>query len=368
MLWLTWWPLVLGFTLSGVVQSVLPRDGLRAQLGATSPASVATSSLLGAISSSCSYAASAMGRALFARGASWTNSLVFMIASTNLVIELGIVLYLILGWPFVLAEFVGGVVMIALIALAVGVAFSARHQDALREHVLIDAPPPSHQNEGSWRARLGMRESYVNAARYTVGDLTMVRKELFAGFLVAGFLSVHVPVSWWSHVFITGHGAWTVVENAALAPLVAVLAFVCSVGNIPLAAALWGNGVAFGGVVAFIFADLIAFPLLMIYRRFYGGASAWRILALFWATMSAAGLVVNGLFRLAHLVPSSHHLRVLSGDFPLGATLVLNVLATVVLIGVWLLARTSHAGATGAVADRSDVRHDGRYGLPRGDP
>jgi YHS domain-containing protein len=169
----------------------------------------------------------------------------------------------------------------------------------------------------------------------------MLRKELVAGFLVAGFLSVHVPSAWWSHLFISGHGAWTVVENAVLAPLVAVIAFVCSVGNIPLAAALWAHGVAFGGVIAFIFADLITLPLLAIYRRFYGTSSTWRLFVLLWATMSVGGLIVNGLFHLIHLVPSSHHVRALSGEFPLGSTLVLNVLATVVLLALWWLSRTA---------------------------
>jgi hypothetical protein len=339
MIWLTWWPLVLGFTLSGLVQSLVPRDALRAQLGTTSPTSTAKASLLGMVSSSCSYAASAMSRALFARGASWSNSLIFMVASTNLVIELGVLLYLLLGWQFVLAQFVGGVVMIILLALTTRIMFSARRQEQLKKRVLLDAPPNERASGSSWRERVQNRENFALAARYSVGDLKMLRKELLAGFLVAGFISVHVPASWWSHIFISGHGAWTVVENAVLAPLVAVVAFVCSVGNIPLAAALWAHGVAFGGVIAFIFADLITLPLLAIYRRFYGGGSTWRLFALLWFVMSVGGLLVNGLFHVVHLVPTSHHVRALAGDFPLGSTLVLNVLATVVLLYVWLVAR-----------------------------
>ncbi|HVB51088.1 MAG TPA: permease [Acidimicrobiales bacterium] len=348
MIWLTWWPLVLGFTLSGLVQSLIPRDALRAQLGTTTPGSAAKASLLGILSSSCSYAASAMSRALFARGASWSNSLIFMVASTNLVIELGVLLYLLLGWQFVLAQFVGGVVMIVLLALTTRVMFSAFRQEQLKKRVLLDAPPNERASGSSWRERVHHKGNFTLAARYSIGDLTMLRKELLAGFLVAGFISVHVPASWWSHIFISGHGAWTVVENAVLAPLVAVIAFVCSVGNIPLAAALWAHGVAFGGVIAFIFADLITLPLLAIYRRFYGGASTWRLFALLWFVMSVGGLLVNGLFHLAHLVPTSHHVRALSGDFPLGSTLVLNVLATLVLLYVWLLARRPQEQALSA--------------------
>jgi len=339
MLWMTWWPLVLGFTLAGVVQSVVPRGGLRARLGATTPRSVATASLLGVVSSSCSYAASATSRAMFARGASWSNSLIFMVASTNLVVELGVVLYLLLGWQFLLAQLIGGAVMVVLLALTTRVLFNAAREARLATRVHLDAPPPL-QSGGSLRQRLRDRESLATAARYTLGDLKMVRKELVAGFVIAGFLSVHVPATWWRHLFWSGHGAWTVLENVLVAPLLAVVTFVCSVGNIPLAATLWGHGVAFGGVVAFIFADLVTLPLLFIYRRYYGAGSAGRLFLQLWFVISASGLLVNGLFHVTALVPS-RHLRVLDGQFPLGATLVLNVLAAAVLAVAWWLSRAT---------------------------
>jgi uncharacterized protein len=338
MVWVTFWPLVLGFSLSGAVQSFLPRDALRARLGRTSPATVARASLLGMISSSCSYAASAMGRAVFARGASWPNALVFMVASTNLVIELGLVLYLLLGWPFVLAQFIGGVVMIAALALLAGLVFPARTQAALRARVQGQVPPAAASST-SWRERIRSRDAYRGAARYAWGDLTMLRRELLAGFVVAGFLTVHVPNAWWSHLFWTGHGAATSLENAVLAPLLAVISFVCSVGNIPLAAALWVHGVAFGGVVSFIFADLVTLPLLLIYRRFYGGRSTARLFLLLWVVMSGGGLIVDGLFSAAHAIPATRHSAALRGDFPLGATLVLNVLAAALLGAVWWASR-----------------------------
>jgi hypothetical protein len=332
---------VLGFTLSGFVQSLLPRDALRAQLGATNATSVAKASVLGVISSSCSYAASAMSRALFGRGASWTNSIVFMVASTNLVIELGIVLYLLLGWPFVAAQFVGGAIMIAALSFATHAVFSRRYQDALRQRVERDSPPPIRAVNQTWRERSRDRENYRLAARFTMGDLTMLRKELFAGFVVAGFIMADVPNRWWADIFIHGHGPWTLLENVTIAPLLAVISFVCSVGNIPLAAALWSHGVAFGGVISFIFADLVTLPLLFIYRRFYGTRAALRLFALLWFVMSLGGLVVDRLFHLASWVPLSHHVRFASGDFPLGWDLALNVVATVVLVTLWLVARSS---------------------------
>lgn len=339
MLWVTWWPLVFGFTLSGLVQSFLPRDGLRRQLGDTNASSVAKASILGVISSSCSYAASAMSRALFARGASWTNSIVFMIASTNLVIELGIVLYLLLGWQFVVAQIVGGIVMIMVISLLTHYFFSRVRQDQLRQRVLVDSPVVTANSSMTWRQKLSQRRNYSLAAQYTLGDITMLRKELVAGFLVAGFIMVHVPNVWWAHLFFTGHGSWTVLENALVAPLLAVVSFVCSVGNIPLAAALWSHGVAFGGVVSFIFADLVTLPLLFIYRRFYGTSSAARLFFLLWLVMSGGGLLVEVLFRATHLLAHNRHSPALQGQFPLGWTLILNVLALLVLIALWVLSR-----------------------------
>jgi hypothetical protein len=333
MVWMTWWPLVLGFTLAGIVQGMLPRDALRQRLGSDSVRSHATATLLGTLSSSCSYAASAMSRAIFARGSSWTNSLIFMVASTNLVIELGVVLFVLLGWPFVVAQLAGGIVMVVLLIALTPLMFRRTTVERLTAHVAEDSPPSTMSTSTTRRERLGL------SARYTMGDLAMVRKELLIGFVVAGFLSVHVPNSWWSHIFISGHGWWTVLENVVLAPLVSVLAFVCSVGNVPLAAALWGHGVAFGGVIAFLFADLVTLPLLVIYRRYYGTATAWRLFALLWATASGAGLVIDGVFRATGLIPNDHHVKVLSGEFPLGATLVLNVLAAIVLLAVWRLAR-----------------------------
>lgn len=347
MAWLTWWPLVLGFSLAGLLQSAVTRDTLRRHLGPTTPSSLAKASLLGAISSSCSYAASATARALFARGASWTNAMVFMVASTNLVIELGIVLYVLLGWRFVLAQAVGGAIMIVLLAGLSQMVFRPARTEHLRARLSDGEASSDEPIEEHPHAR-SRRETLAGAARYAMGDLTMIKFELAAGFLLAGFASAHVPASWWSHLFLDGHGPWTVLENVLLAPLVAALACVCSVGNIPLAAALWGHGVAFGGVVAFVFADLMALPLLAIYRRFYGATDAWRLWAVLWGAISLAGLGVDGLFRLAGLTPHDHRVAVLSGRFPLGATLVLNVLAALVMAAWWWLARVGPA--TGRVA------------------
>lgn len=339
MLWVTFWPLVLGFTVSGLVQSMASANALRRRLGTTSPASLARASALGMISSSCSFAASSMSRAIFARGASWTNSLVFMVSSTNLVIELGLVMYFLLGWQFVVGQLAGGLVMIVALALLTTRFFPAARQRALHDSVLRETAPSDGGD--SLRSRIRDLRYYREGAHYAMGDVAMLRRELFFGFLVAGFLSVHVPTSWWSHVFLPGTRWYDLLENVVVAPLVAVVSFVCSVGNIPLAAALWVHGVAFGGVIAFIFADLITFPLLLIYRRFYGTNAATRLLALLWLVMSASGFVVDLLVRRAHLIPHTRHEPALRGDFSLGWTLGLNIAALVVLLCVWILSRTT---------------------------
>jgi uncharacterized membrane protein YraQ (UPF0718 family) len=343
MVWVTFWPLVLGFGLSGLVQSMVPRDGLRAKLGATTPVTTVRATFLGVISSSCSYAASAMSRSLFARGSSLSNALVFMVASTNLVIELGLVLYFLLGWQFVVAQFAGGVLMVIGLALLTRRFFSVKREGELRARVQHDVPE-EQRSALATKQRLRDPRYYREGARYSLGDVTMLRKELLAGFLVAGFLSVHVSNTWWSHVFLQDHGAWGVLENAAVAPLVAVVSFVCSVGNIPLAAALWVHGVAFGGVISFVFADLVTLPLLLIYRRFYGSGAALRLFLLLWPLMSGAGLLVDLVFHALGLLPSTRHSAALAGHFPLGATLVLNCLAVAVVVVLWVLAHQHEEG------------------------
>jgi YHS domain-containing protein/uncharacterized membrane protein YraQ (UPF0718 family) len=312
MFWDTLWALILGFGLSGAVQAFVSRQAMQRRLGDHRPAAVARASLYGMVSSSCSYAASAMARSLFARGADFLAAMVFMFASTNLVIELGVVLLVLIGWQFVAAEFVGGVIMIGLLVVLGSL--------WLRGRVVVDARAAGahrqedHQHEvgaeaalerQGWRRRIRSSGGWADAAGYTMSDLTMLRKEMAIGFLAAGFLSVLVPGHVWADVFVRGHGFWTSLENVVVGPFVAVVSFVCSVGNVPLAAALWKGGISFGGVVAFIFADLIAMPLLLIYRKQYGGRVALRLLGLFWLVMSGAGLATEYLFRVLGWVPGA---------------------------------------------------------------
>jgi uncharacterized protein len=349
MFWATLWALILGFGISGAVQAFVPRVEMQRVLGRRGPREIGKATLFGAASSSCSYAASAMAKTLFQRGADFVSSMVFMFASTNLVIELGIVIWVLLGWQFALGELVGGVIMIALFWGLARFVLKRREIEAARSKLgdgghVHDATPTS----GRWRERLRSPAGWADAASYTFADAKMLRKEMAGGYLVAGFLAVLVPVSLWNDVFVTGHGFWTSLQNVIVGPLIALLACVCSIGNVPLAAALWHGGISFGGVMSFIFADLIALPLLFIYRRYYGGRLALKLLVTFWAVMSAAGLAVEYLFRGIGIEPTTRPAAVVPTEFSWDYTTFLNIVFLVVLAGLWWLARNQRRLGGGA--------------------
>ncbi|HET7530819.1 MAG TPA: permease [Mycobacteriales bacterium] len=358
MFWETLWALVLGFGLSGAVQAFVSRARMRELLGDHKPRTMVRAGLFGAASSSCSYAASALAKTLFARGADFTAAQAFMFASTNLVLELGIVLWLLIGWEFALAELVGGVVMIVLLGLALPRVVAPAEQAGARAALDPGSDGSTSDGPGQEAAASKVRSlaGWADAAAYTVSDLTMLRRELVIGFVVAGFADAAVPIEFWRALFATDHGFWSLLENVVLGPFLAIISFVCSVGNVPLAAALWSGGIAFGGVVAFVFADLIAFPLLLIYRRYYGLRLTAKLLAVFWATMSVAGLVTEGLFRLAGIAPTAdtaEHGMVGRDVFGWNYTTVLDVVALLVLgVLYWLYRnRERFGGGTGYAVD-----------------
>lgn len=381
MFWETLWALVLGFTLSGVVQAFVSKEQMRAKLGDHRPRAVVRASWYGMVSSSCSYAASAMAKSLFAKGADFTSAMIFMIASTNLVVELGVVMLILLGWQFAAAEFVGGPVMIVLLALSGGMVFSApvvrRALERIRgERHDASAPgAPGHRVTGGMHdhtAMTGVSEerqdelevlplatkfrssaAWSDASSYAVADATMLRRELLIGYVIAGFLAVLVPSHAWSDVFLHGHGFWTDVENAAVGPLIAVVSWVCSIGNVPLAAALWSGGISFGGVIAFIFADLIAMPLILIYRKLYGGQLTLRLVGLFYVIMVAAGLITQLIFAGLGAVPSRRIFHVAGAHFEWNYTTYLNLVFLILAVGVWWMAknRQRFGGGVGYAID-----------------
>jgi uncharacterized membrane protein YraQ (UPF0718 family)/YHS domain-containing protein len=358
MFWQTLWPLVLGFGLSGLVQANVSQRSVERKLGTHRPVTVARAAAYGMASSSCSYAAAAMTKSLFKRGADFTSSLVFMFASTNLVLELGIVLVVLLGWQFAAAEYVGGVVMIVLLAAIGGTLFRADRVTEARRSVGEPGPdeeaPRSLIEQGNSHASSGHPRAqgrWIDAATFAVADLRMLRTQLLIGYLAAGVLTVMVPAHVWGSVFVRGHGPLTLLENVAVAPLIAMASFVCSIGNVPLAATLWRGGISFGGVLAFLFADLLTVPLLFVYRRFYGTRTTVRMVLLFWLVISVAALATQGLFAAAGIEPSSRATRIAVPSIGWGYTTYLDAISLVVLVVLGLLyrgrVRSTRAGRAG---------------------
>jgi len=364
MLWETLWALILGFSLSGFVQAFISKTAMQRQMGSRSPAAIARATGFGMVSSSCSYAASAMSKSLFRKGADFITAMVFMLASTNLVLELGLILLVLMGWQFMAAEFVGGPIMIVLFASLGGllltskvIAMARRHLEA-REQSARHGEPVSDERVQEletmrFTQKVASPAAWSDAANYSVADATMLRRELLIGYLVAGFLAVLVPTSFWNALFIQGHGFWTVLENALVGPLIAIISWVCSIGNVPLAAALWSGGISFGGVIAFIFADLIAMPLILIYAKFYGWKVTIRLVVAFYVVMVVGGLLTEGVFHLANAIPTHRTLSVSSAHFSWNYTTYLNFVFIMVAGCVWWLAknRARFGGGAGYATD-----------------
>jgi uncharacterized protein len=361
MFWITLWALLLGFILSGAVQSFASRRRLHETLGNHRAPAVVRASGYGMVSSSCSYAATAMAKSLFAKGADFVSSMIFMFASTNLVVELGIVLIVLIGWQFALGEFVGGIIMIGLLALIGTALFTARSVAGARSTVEAGAADHHHDHGGAEAGnsvdfdlplpqRLRNRDGWIDASSYTMADLTMLRREIVIGYLVAGFLAALVPATAWHALFIPGHGLLTTIENVIVGPFIAIVSCVCSIGNVPLAAALWSGGISFGGVISFLFADLLALPILFIYRTLYGWRMALRMLLGFWAVMSTAGLLTEYLFRALGIIPTRRPLVVSSDHLAWNYTTFLNVIFLgVFAVTVWL-SKQPRSGATSRLA------------------
>jgi uncharacterized membrane protein YraQ (UPF0718 family)/YHS domain-containing protein len=352
MAWEVWWALVLGFGISGIVQAWVPRERIESALSGSGPKSVALATGLGAASSSCSYAAIAIAKSLFQKGASAVTVLAFQFASTNLVWELGLVLWVLIGWQFTLAEYLGGLVMIVLMLVLLRLFVSPRLEQQARAHAQAADTGHQHHMAGermTWRQRLTSVSAWSDVAHNFRGDWQMLYKEITVGFLLAGFVA-QLHDGFFNGLFLKGSPALIQsVWGALIGPVIAMLSFVCSVGNVPLAAVLWSGGISFAGVMAFIFADLIVLPIVAIYRKYYGTSFALRIVALMFLTMVLAALIIDGSFSALGLVPSSA--RPSRGDIfgtiAVNYKLFLNVLGVVIFVALFWL--TQRRGATDPV-------------------
>jgi uncharacterized membrane protein YraQ (UPF0718 family) len=336
MFWEILWALILGFFLSGVVEALVRKSEMRRLMGDDSPRSIAMATVLGAASSSCSYAAVALARSLFRKGANFTAAMAFEIASTNLVVELGIIMALVLGWQFTAGEFVGGPFMIVVVVLLFRRLLTPQLVEEAREnadrgllgsmegHAEMDM---AVKREGTIVQRLFSRDGFDATAATFVMEWAAVVRDILGGLLIAGALAAWVPDSFWRSLFLQlDHGALTTIWGPVIGPLVAVISFVCSIGNVPLAAILWNGGISFGGVLSFIFADLIILPILNIYRKYYGLRMAAFIAATFYAAMVLAGLVVDLIFRSVGLARTVRDAKVVEASVQWNYTTVLNLI------------------------------------------
>jgi uncharacterized membrane protein YraQ (UPF0718 family) len=382
MAWEVWWALVLGFAISAIVQAWAPRERVERSLAASGPRPVALATGLGAASSSCSYAAVAIARSLFEKGASSATALAFQFASTNLVWELGLVLWVLIGWQFTLAEYLGGIAMIALMALLLRRFVPAALEADARRHArsaatagnhhhhhhhaeghdhaaddphsgdgshqaggpqAVDGPHAADPPERGWRERLRSRAAWSEVALNFSGDWQMLYREIAVGFLLAGFIAQLGNGFFRSLFIVNAPQPLPAIESALVGPLIAVLSFVCSIGNVPLAAVLWSGGIGFSGVIAFLFADLLVLPIVAIYRKFYGSSYALRTVALMYLTMVLAALAVAALFGELGLLPtgprpSRAHLF---GAVALDYKLLLNLFALAVFTALLWLSRSA---------------------------
>jgi len=377
MTWEILWALILGFALSAVVQAVVRKSTIVRLLGDDRPRTLAVASLLGAASSSCSYAAVALARSLFRKGANFTAAMAFEIGSTNLVVELGIILALLLGWQFTAAEFIGGPIMIVLVAVLFRVFVRSRLVEAARAqaerglagsmegHAAMDM---SVSGDGSFLRRLFSPRGFTSVAHVFVMEWAAILRDLIIGLLIAGAIGAWVPDAFWQSFFLSDRPLLSAVWGPIVGPLVAIASFVCSIGNVPLAAVLWNGGISFGGVTAFIFADLLILPILNIYRKYYGTRMMLTVLGTFYLAMVVAGYLVEILFGATGLTPHERNAMVMTEGIRWNYTTWLNIVF--LLLAVVLVIRFVRTGGIPMLrmmggAPDAEHEHGGHDGVPQ---
>ncbi|WP_250436201.1 permease [Caballeronia sp. ATUFL_F2_KS9A] len=333
MLWQIFWGLSLGFLFSAVIEVTVSKAEMSKLLPDHSLRSLTRASLFGAASSSCSYAAVAMARSMIRKGADFTATMAFQFAATNLVLELGVLMWVLIAWQFAAAEFVGGAIMIGVLVLF----FRFFLRDSLKKQAIdqankgIAGSMEGHaamsmdEQNGTWKQRLTSKDGWTTISHSYVMNWAMLWRDIGVGLLVAGAIAAWVPDSFWQKFFMVNHPTVAMIWGAFIGPLIAVASFTCSVGNVPLAAVLWKGGISFGGVASFIFGDLIILPILNIYRKYYGGRMTAFMAVTFYVAMVVAALIVEVAFQLAGWVPSEHHTAVVDAAISFDYTTILNI-------------------------------------------
>jgi uncharacterized protein len=366
MAWEILWALILGFWLSAIIQAVVSKEEMSRLLPDDSPRIVAVACGLGAASSSCSYAAVALARSMFRKGANFTAAMAFQFASTNLVLELGILLAVLMGWQFTLAEFTGGPLMIVVMVLLFKAFLTPKIVEAARQqaekglqgrmegHAAMDMSV----HEGAIWQRMTSDKGRTAISHFFVMDWASLWLDIGGGLLIAGALAAWVPKEFWQAFFLQGHPILAKFWGPAVGPIVAILSFVCSIGNVPLAAVLWNGGISFGGVVAFLFADLIVLPILDIYRKYYGLKVSVFLLAIFYVSMALAALAVEFLFGSLHLIPQQRSVQIVEESIHWSYTSVLNIIF--LILAVVLVIRFLRTGGPGMLRMMSSSGHHER--------
>jgi hypothetical protein len=364
MAWEILWALCLGFLLSSVVEAVVSKAQMSKLLPDSSAKTIVKAAALGAASSSCSYAATALARTLFRKGADFIAAIAFQFASTNLVVELSVLLCVMLGWQFMAAEFVGGPIMIALLVILLRATLRPRVIEAARAHAALGltgrmeghAAMDMSLHEGTFWQKVTSRRGMTATSHYYWMDWYSLVPDIALGLVISGILAAFVPTSFWQAFFLAGHPVLARVWGPLIGPLVAVLSFVCSVGNVPLAAVLWNGGISFGGVIAFLFADLLILPILNIYRKYYGLKVAAILAGVFYVAMAGAALVVEGLFSALHLIPAHRQLEVMQESVRWNYTSVLNVFF--IIVSALLLVRFLKTGGPAMLREMGNAPAD----------
>jgi uncharacterized membrane protein YraQ (UPF0718 family)/YHS domain-containing protein len=365
MFWEVLWPLALGFLLSAMIQTVVSKRAVSRALGKPDLKGFVLACGFGAASSSCSYAAVAVARALFRRGASFVNAIIFEFASTNLVFELGLVLLILLGWQFVAAEFAGGLLMAVILWILFKMTLRRRMVDEAKRQAERGVFGSTHEahgemdmsiTDGPFLSRLFSPRAFTAISHSFFMDLYALYSDLGLGFLIAGALAAWVPNSWWQALFLTNHPTLNEFWGPLIGPVISMLSFVCSVGNVPLAVVLWNGGISFGGVISFIFADLIILPILNIYRKYYGGRTALYLLVVSYAAMALAGFLVGGAFQLLGLAPTNHHVTVFETQPTWNYTTFLDIAFLVIMAALaWRFVKTGGIEMVRAHARRPEA-------------
>ncbi|WP_302080552.1 permease [Salinibaculum rarum] len=342
-LWTAAWAIIMGLTITSLVQVYVSKEQMASVLGDGDLSGLTKATAFGAASSGCSFGAVAIGKGLFKKGAHAVNFLAFMFASTNLIIELGLMILILLGWEFLVAELLGGLILIAVMAVIVHLTLPENLFDEVREtlnerdresgvtedptcgmegtdeHTLetdggetlkfcsagcMETYRQEKSSHGGWREELLSWGGWYKIGNQYRKEWSMIWTDIIAGFLISGFVIVFIPQWVWETLFIQGDGLLVTAENAIMGVTVAVISFVGSIGNVPFAVALWTGGVSFAGVIAFVYADLITIPVLNVYRKYYGWKVMLYILSVFFVTMAFSGFLMELLFDALDIVPN----------------------------------------------------------------